>query len=84
MVPEEALAKLAALTGLSTQEWQDFLSLPPDGQALVVRGYSHQDWVKQPDTFAEVLAVLEVLGTIAGVVGGVAGAAGAVASLRSL
>lgn len=84
MTAEEALAKLAGLTGLSPQEWQDFLSLPPTGQELCVQGYKDQSWTQTPDTFAEVLAVLAMIGSIAGVVGGVAGAASAVAALRAL
>lgn len=84
MTEEEALTKLSSLTGLSVQEWQDFLSLPPAGQALCVKGYRDQDWTQKPDVFAAVLAVLGVIGTIAGVVGGAAGAASAVAALRSM
>lgn len=84
MTAEQALAKLSGLTGLSVQEWQDFLSLPPNGQALCVKGYRDQDWTKNPDTLGEVLAVLEVIGTIAGVVSGVAGAASAIAALKGI
>jgi len=84
MTPEEALARLSTLTGLSAQEWSDVLSLPPDDQALVIQGYRDQDWARRPDTLAEVLAVLGVIGTVAGVVSGVAGAATAAAALRSL
>lgn len=84
LTADEALAKLVTLTGLSRQEWEDFLSLPPNGQALCVEGYRDQDWARHEDTLTEVLAVLAVIGTIAGVVGGVAGAAGAVAALRAL
>ena len=77
-------AKLATLTGLTQQKWQDILTLPADAQALVLRGYADMDWVKVPDRLAEVLAVLNVVGVILGVVSGGAGAVSAVAALRVL
>lgn len=81
---DDAFAELVTLTGLSAQEWQDVLSLPPVGQQLALRAYRDADWRTSPDTFQKVLDVLGVIGQIAGVVGGVAGAAGAVAALRNL
>ena len=82
--PEEYLAKLATVTGLSAQQWSDFLSCTPEQQALIAQGYKDQNWVKDPDTFGQVMAILGVIGTIAGVVTGVAGAVSAIQALKSL
>jgi len=84
LTADEAFAELVTLTGLSAQEWQDILSLPPIGQRIAIQAYRDADWRQAPDTFQKVLDVIGVIGTIAGVVGGVAGAASAVAALRSL
>ncbi len=78
------LAKAATLTGLSTQELQDFLSMTPEMQKQAVQTYADADWVKNRDTLADVISVLQIIGTIASVVSGVAGAATAVQALRSL
>jgi hypothetical protein len=82
--PDELFVQLTTLTALSRQEWEDILALPPDAQALVLQAYRDASWKADPDTFGQVLTVLQVVGTIAGVVGGVAGAASAIAALRSL
>jgi hypothetical protein len=78
------IAKVATLTGMSTQELQDFLSMTPAMQLQAVQTYAGADWVKNRDTLADVISVLEVVGTLAGVVSGVAGAVTAVDALRSL
>lgn len=77
-------AKLATLTKLTREKWEDILSLPPQAQRLVLEGYADMDWVKAPDTLAEVIAVLNVVGVILGVVSGGAGAVSAVAALRAI
>lgn len=84
MTYEQALVALATKTGMSPDDWRDFLACSPDQQRALVRAYADQSWVRSPDTFGEVLAILGVIGTIAGVVSGVAGAASAVAALKSL
>ena len=78
------LAELATVTHLSQQEWQDFLSLPPNAQELCIQGYSQQSWTQAPDTIGRVLAILGIIGTVAGVVSGVAGAASAVQGFTKL
>jgi hypothetical protein len=80
----DLLTELVTLTDMRSGEWLDFLSLPPDAQAIAAQAYRDADWTKNPDTFGKVLAVLNVIGTIAGVIGSVAGAATAVNALRSL
>lgn len=84
MTSDEAFANLVALTRMSEQDWRDVLSLPPDGQAVVLQAYKDQDWVKSADALAVVITVLGIVGQIAGVVGGVAGAATAISALKSL
>jgi hypothetical protein len=76
---EENLAKLTTLTGLSQQEWTDFMTCTPEQQEFLAKGYAKLEWVKNPDTLTEVIAVLTVLSTIAGAVTGIAGAVGGVA-----
>jgi hypothetical protein len=78
------VAKVATLTGMSVQEVQDFLSMTPAMQNQAVATYAGADWVKNRDTLADVISVLEVIGTLASVVTGLAGAATAVNALRSL
>lgn len=80
----ELLAELASLTGMTPAEWQDFLSLPPEAQAITAQTYRDLSWATSPDTFGKVLAVLGLLGTIAADVSGVAGAVSAVSALRAL
>ena len=72
------------LTSLSPDEIQDFLECSPEQQVAIAESYRNADWVKSPDTFGRVLAVLEIIGTIAGVVAGVAGAATAINALKLL
>lgn len=81
---EEAIAEIATLTGMSPEEWRDFLAATPEQQALIVDAYRDQDWTRNPDTLGRVIGILSVVGTIAGIVSGVAGAASAVAALRSI
>lgn len=81
---DDYLVLLAGLTTLSVREWSDFLSLAPEDQALAAEAYRACSWVQTPDTFAEVLRILQIVGTIAGVVGGLAGAGGAVVALKNL
>ena len=85
---EQAYAKyvpeLVSLTGMTTQEIDDFLTCSPEQQVVIAQSYRDLDWVQNPDTFGKVLAVLEIIGTIAGVVAGVAGAVTAVSALRAL
>lgn len=84
LTADQYLAQLSTLTGMSVQDWTDFLSCTPDEQMLIVQGYKDQNWVKARSTFADVLTILGILGTIAGIISGVAGAASAVAALKSL
>ena len=84
MTFDECCATLATKTGMTRDEWADFLSLDPAAQCAAAKAYKDQDWTKSGDTFAAVLAVLTVAGTIVGDVSGVAGAVSAVAALKAL
>lgn len=81
---EEAFAELATITGLSVDDWRDFLAATPEQQALMVQAYRDQDWARNPDRFGQVIGILSVVGTVAGVVSGVAGAASAIAALKGI
>lgn len=84
MTSEEYLAELTLLTGMTTNEWNDFLVCTPDEQAVIAEGYRDMDWRKNADTFGKVLAILTIVGNIAGSIAGIAGAASAIAALKSL
>lgn len=75
MTLDELTATLATKTSLSPGEWADFLSCTPDQQAAIAAAYRDQSWVKAPDTFAEVLAILMVAAQVAGAVAGIGSAA---------
>jgi hypothetical protein len=83
-VVADCLCELTLITRMSASEWSDFLTLPPNAQAICVVTYQAQDWTQKPDVFDKVIAILGILGTVAADVSGVAGAASAIAALKSL
>lgn len=78
---EMALGQLATKTGLSPDEWRDFLNCTPPQQAAIAKSYCDQSWVQSRDVLGDVLAVLGVLATVAGAVTGVSGAIAAIKAL---
>jgi hypothetical protein len=80
-------AKLVVVTGRAEQKWRDVLTLPEPVRSEVLREWGEDDWVQDPDRFAQAVAIVNVIvsivGTAAGAVSGVAGAGTAVAGLRA-
>lgn len=66
MTEEDLLVELTNLTGMSAQDWADFLSLPPDAQLLAARTYKACDWAQSPDTIGAIISAFETAGSIAG------------------
>ena len=81
---DDYLAQLTMLTGMTGQQWQDFLSCTPEQQMLIVQNYKDMDWVKNTSTLATVIAILGTLVSVASGVAGVAGCVSAIAALKSL
>jgi hypothetical protein len=81
---EDHLVELAKVTSMDEASWADFLAMSADDQKLAALNYIDADWVKAPDTFGTVMAILGVLGTVAGVVSGVGGAVGAISALKAV
>ena len=81
MSGEDYFAELAILTGMTRQEWADFLAMSPEMQLVAVQGYRDMTWRRDPDVWPRVLAVIEAVATVAGAITGVAGA---LAALRSI
>ena len=82
MTFEECVAACAVKTGMSREDWQDFLQLPPAAQAATAQTYADQAWVQNPHVLADVIAVLIVAGQVAGAVSGISGAVTALQALR--
>ena len=81
MSGEDYFAELAILTGMTRQEWMDFLAMTPEMQLVAVQGYRDMAWHRDPDVWPRVLAVIEAVAAVAGAITGVAGA---LAALRSI
>lgn len=81
MTFDECCASLATTTGMTREEWFDFLSLPPEAQCAAAEAYRGADWTKPGDTFA---TVLSILGTAASIASNATGIAGAISALRGL
>ena len=84
MTYEQAVTTLATKTAMTREDWLDFFSATPAQQAAIAKAYRDASWVKSPDVFADVLAILNVLVTIAGAVSGVSGAVAAVMALKGV
>lgn len=87
LIAESRFARLAAITGITIEQWKDACTLSPPDQEDFFRGMmalGKMSWNTDPDVWPEVLKLLQTIGTIAGVVSGVAGAALALAALRGL
>lgn len=73
---------MATKTGMSRDEWADFLSLDPAAQCAAAQAYKGQDWTKPGgDVFT---AVLVILGTAATIASDASGFAGAYTALKAL
>ena len=82
MTFDECCASLATTTGMTREEWADFLSLDPAAQCAAAEAYKGADWTKPGgSTFA---AVLAILGTAATVASDATGFAGAYSALKAL
>jgi hypothetical protein len=79
---DEACATCATKTGMSKDDWADFLSLPPESQSAAAEAYRNTSWVKSASVLADVIAVLIVAGQVAGAVSGITGAVSALQALR--
>ena len=79
--PDEDCGQLAAITGMSVKEWQDFMSLEPEQQCVVAQGYKNMVWVQDSNTLA---TVLNIIGLIIPIVGAISGAAGAATAIKAL
>jgi len=80
------LAEVTRLTGLSSEELNDLISLPKVQQATAIQGYrnAHAAWIQNHDTVKDVIAALELVMSVAGGVGTVAGGILSVVSLLRL
>lgn len=66
MTADQAYVALSTKTGMSPDEWRDFLSCSPDQQKVLARVYAEQNWAKSRDTLADVIGIFETAGAIAG------------------
>ena len=66
LTKEDLLVELTNLTGMSAQDWEDFLSLPPEAQNVVAHTYRSCDWAQSPDTIGAIISAFETAGSIAG------------------
>ena len=75
------LAQLELVTGRAAQVWADTLSLPDDPPGAGIRTRTIQmwleaedDWHRDPDREAQVLAIVGAIVSVVGVVSGIGGA----------
>ena len=84
MTEDQLLSELSQTTGMSAQEWADFLACTTEQQALMVEGYRAQSWAQSASTLERVIAILQTAASIAVPIGAIAGAGGAVIALAKL
>ena len=71
MTFDECVVTLSTKTGLSRDEWADFLSLPPEAQCAAAAAYRGASWVQSRDTLADVMSALLAAAQVAGAIAGI-------------
>jgi hypothetical protein len=82
---EECIATIATKTGMSRDDWADYLQLPFPAQQATARTYQNAAWVRDRNVLADVLSVLGTFLSVGVTVAGdVTGVASAIVALKAL
>jgi hypothetical protein len=81
---QAAIAELAGVTHLTTQDWADFLSCSDSEREMLVQVYKDAGWMPEPSAWVVALDIIKGCAEIASLVLPITGAVQAVYGIANL